>query len=144
MAVLCDAARIPGVEEAFYFPGFVSVEEAERLQAAVASAPKPKWQHLRNRRLQNWGGLPAPKGESSIFSGRRRARAMSSRYGHLSLCFYSLSFFKFRLERRESMSVKKRESASQRAIQRQAHKQSERHEVTEEDRNDSHASKRTT
>jgi len=28
----------------------------------VSSAPKPKWCQLKNRRLQNWGGIPHAKG----------------------------------------------------------------------------------
>lgn len=28
----------------------------------VDSAPKPKWCQLKNRRLQNWGGIPHVKG----------------------------------------------------------------------------------
>uniref|UniRef100_A0A915CY61 Fe2OG dioxygenase domain-containing protein n=1 Tax=Ditylenchus dipsaci TaxID=166011 RepID=A0A915CY61_9BILA len=40
-----------------YIPGFLSLEEEEYLLEKVNDAPKPKWVHLANRRLQQWGGL---------------------------------------------------------------------------------------
>lgn len=54
---------MPGVNEAFYIRNFVTEAEAARLEESVYSAPKPKWRTLRNRRLQNWGGLPSHKGK---------------------------------------------------------------------------------
>ncbi|KAK3926196.1 Alpha-ketoglutarate-dependent dioxygenase alkB-like protein 6 [Frankliniella fusca] len=51
-----------GPPTAFYEPNFISEEEEKRLLECVYSAPKPKWQQLSHRRLQNWGGLPHPKG----------------------------------------------------------------------------------
>ncbi|XP_033733991.1 alpha-ketoglutarate-dependent dioxygenase alkB homolog 6-like [Pecten maximus] len=46
----------------YYIPEYVTKEEEESLMKNVYSAPKPKWTQLSNRRLQNWGGLPHPKG----------------------------------------------------------------------------------
>ncbi|XP_790566.4 alpha-ketoglutarate-dependent dioxygenase alkB homolog 6 [Strongylocentrotus purpuratus] len=47
---------------AYYIPDFVTEQEGKYLLNQVYAAPKPKWTHLSNRRLQNWGGLPHPKG----------------------------------------------------------------------------------
>ncbi|XP_042880580.1 alpha-ketoglutarate-dependent dioxygenase alkB homolog 6-like [Penaeus japonicus] len=47
---------------AYYLPNFISVEEEQNLQQQIYGAPKPKWKQLAHRRLQNWGGLPHPKG----------------------------------------------------------------------------------
>jgi len=46
----------------YYVPNFISTEEETELLNRVDSSPKPKWTTLSNRRLQNWGGLPHPKG----------------------------------------------------------------------------------
>lgn len=46
----------------YYIPDFISEEEEAYLLKQVYSSPKPKWTQLSGRRLQNWGGLPHPKG----------------------------------------------------------------------------------
>lgn len=46
----------------YYIPDFISEEEESYLQRQVFNAPKTKWTQLSGRRLQNWGGLPHPKG----------------------------------------------------------------------------------
>ncbi|XP_077972963.1 putative RNA/DNA demethylase ALKBH6 isoform X1 [Styela clava] len=47
---------------AFYMPNFITDKEEEYLVNEVYKSPKPKWTVLSNRRLQNWGGIPHPKG----------------------------------------------------------------------------------
>ncbi|XP_066495020.1 alpha-ketoglutarate-dependent dioxygenase alkB homolog 6 [Tiliqua scincoides] len=47
---------------AYYIPNFITEEEEAHLLQQVYGAPKPKWTQLSGRRLQNWGGLPHPKG----------------------------------------------------------------------------------
>ncbi|KYO25339.1 alpha-ketoglutarate-dependent dioxygenase alkB-like protein 6 [Alligator mississippiensis] len=63
--------RVPGLDPfrvqeappaAYYVPDFISEAEEARLLQQVYAAPKPKWTQLSGRRLQNWGGLPHPKG----------------------------------------------------------------------------------
>lgn len=46
----------------YYCPNFITKEEEEQLLQNIYNAPKPKWTQLKNRRLQNWGGLPSLKG----------------------------------------------------------------------------------
>ncbi|KAJ8266059.1 hypothetical protein GJAV_G00125440 [Gymnothorax javanicus] len=46
----------------YYIPDFITEAEEAYLLQQVYRAPKTKWTQLKNRRLQNWGGLPHPKG----------------------------------------------------------------------------------
>lgn len=46
----------------FYIPDFISKDEEDNLIELINKAPKPKWTYLKNRRLQNWGGIPSSKG----------------------------------------------------------------------------------
>ncbi|XP_069842727.1 alpha-ketoglutarate-dependent dioxygenase alkB homolog 6 isoform X1 [Dendropsophus ebraccatus] len=47
---------------AYYIPDYISDVEEEYLLRQVYNAPKPKWTQLSGRKLQNWGGLPHPRG----------------------------------------------------------------------------------
>lgn len=51
-----------GPNSAFYIQNFITADEEELLLNQIKNSPKPKWTQLSNRRLQNWGGLPHPKG----------------------------------------------------------------------------------
>ena len=46
----------------FYIRNFLTIEEENRLLKEIYDSPKPKWTQLKNRRLQNWGGIPQSKG----------------------------------------------------------------------------------
>ncbi|XP_034042786.1 alpha-ketoglutarate-dependent dioxygenase alkB homolog 6 [Thalassophryne amazonica] len=46
----------------YYIPGFITEDEETYLLQQVYKCPRPKWTQLSGRRLQNWGGVPHPKG----------------------------------------------------------------------------------
>ncbi|RWR75780.1 Oxoglutarate/iron-dependent dioxygenase [Cinnamomum micranthum f. kanehirae] len=46
----------------FYIPNFISESEESQLLHQIYHAPKSKWKALKNRRLQNWGGVVHEKG----------------------------------------------------------------------------------
>ncbi|XP_053184834.1 alpha-ketoglutarate-dependent dioxygenase alkB homolog 6 [Scomber japonicus] len=46
----------------YYIPDFITEDEEAYLLQQVYRSPKTKWTQLSGRRLQNWGGLPHPKG----------------------------------------------------------------------------------
>lgn len=55
--------RVTAVPETvYYIPNFITEDEERYLFDKVYDAPKPKWVQLSHRRLQNWGGIPHPKG----------------------------------------------------------------------------------
>lgn len=60
---MIDSYRIEKCpNSAFYIPNFITEEEEKNLLQNVYDSPKSRWTHLKNRRLQNWGGIPDPKG----------------------------------------------------------------------------------
>lgn len=57
--ILCKS-QIP--DTACYIPNFITEEEEKQIIKYINSVPQPKWTQLSHRRLQNWGGIPHPKG----------------------------------------------------------------------------------
>ena len=49
-------------ETIYYIPEIVSESEETLLIDRISKTPRTKWTQLRNRRLQNWGGMPTAKG----------------------------------------------------------------------------------
>ncbi|KAI0772343.1 hypothetical protein BD413DRAFT_612513 [Trametes elegans] len=47
---------VPGTDNTYYIPDFVTEEEEEYLIRKIHEAPQPWWKRLANRRLQIWGG----------------------------------------------------------------------------------------
>ncbi|XP_025200089.1 alpha-ketoglutarate-dependent dioxygenase alkB homolog 6 [Melanaphis sacchari] len=49
-------------DTAYYIPNFITKDQETYIIEKVNNAPKPKWCQLKNRRVQNWGGVPHTKG----------------------------------------------------------------------------------
>ncbi|KAK3808297.1 MAG: hypothetical protein J3Q66DRAFT_373867 [Benniella sp.] len=63
MASLITSGRvISAPASVYYLPDYITREEEQILVDKVLTAPRPKWVHLKNRRLQNWGGIVNEKG----------------------------------------------------------------------------------
>ncbi|XP_052272949.1 alpha-ketoglutarate-dependent dioxygenase alkB homolog 6-like isoform X2 [Dreissena polymorpha] len=56
------AKRVQAPAAVYYIPEFITPQEETYLLNQVYGVPQTKWTQLSNRRLQNWGGLPHPKG----------------------------------------------------------------------------------
>jgi len=54
--------KVEGPPSMYYIPSFISEQDEKYLMNKIYTAPKPKWTQLAARRLQNWGGLPHPRG----------------------------------------------------------------------------------
>jgi len=55
--------KVDGLPDtAYYIPEFINKDEEDLLLSQIGKTPGPKWTQLSNRRLQNWGGIPHPKG----------------------------------------------------------------------------------
>ncbi|XP_073156488.1 alkylated DNA repair protein ALKBH6 homolog isoform X2 [Henckelia pumila] len=53
---------VGSVPTVFYLPDYVTAAEEEQLLNNIHKAPISKWKTLKNRRLQNWGGIVHDKG----------------------------------------------------------------------------------
>ena len=60
--MLEDFKVVKAPSTVFYIPEFLTVGEERSLFAQISRTPGPRWTQLANRRLQNWGGVPHPKG----------------------------------------------------------------------------------
>ncbi|ERM97233.1 alpha-ketoglutarate-dependent dioxygenase alkB homolog 6 isoform X4 [Amborella trichopoda] len=54
--------RLGSLPTVFYIPNFVSKSEETHLLQYIYGVPASKWKSLKNRRLQNWGGVVHEKG----------------------------------------------------------------------------------
>ena len=58
-----SAYKLPDIPDSMYYiPNYLTHDEATFLRDSVYKVPLSRWTVLSNRRLQNWGGLPHPKG----------------------------------------------------------------------------------
>ncbi|KAK6137808.1 hypothetical protein DH2020_028449 [Rehmannia glutinosa] len=53
---------VGSVPTVFYIPDYVTAAEEDQLLNNIYQAPISKWKSLKNRRLQNWGGVVHEKG----------------------------------------------------------------------------------
>ncbi|CAM0871288.1 unnamed protein product [Alopecurus aequalis] len=53
---------VGSIPTVLYVPDFISQTEQSQLLHHIYQAPAPKWKTLKNRRLQNWGGVVHEKG----------------------------------------------------------------------------------
>ncbi|KAH9057111.1 hypothetical protein EDB83DRAFT_2225103 [Lactarius deliciosus] len=56
MSVRFAEYHVPGSENTYYIPNFVTEDEEIFLLRKIQETPQPKWKQLSNRRLQVWGG----------------------------------------------------------------------------------------
>lgn len=54
--------KVGSVPTLFYIPDFISDSDQKLLLNHIYTAPVSKWKSLKNRRLQNWGGIVHEKG----------------------------------------------------------------------------------
>ncbi|KAL8480897.1 hypothetical protein ACS0TY_027424 [Phlomoides rotata] len=62
IAASSDEFVVGSVPTVLYIPEYVSAAEEHQLLQNINEAPVSKWKSLKNRRLQNWGGVVHEKG----------------------------------------------------------------------------------